>query len=128
MNKILNSIKITCKQHSNLIMLLLLIIFAVPQMAHIDTHIMHNKYSYLLLFFVCGILITCTSKLYKKEDFIHNIKNYIITVFCLDFIITYIFLMLAFGGKQGAEYLNLLTLIPESILYTAYQLNIQWLL
>lgn len=114
-NKIIN----IYKQHPVLIPLLFFIILITPQIAYINLHILKNKLSYLLLFLICGFLIRLTANLYKKEDFIKNIRNYIFIILTLDIVLTFIFIILALGGKQGTYYLNLLSLMPgEHFLYS----------
>ena len=109
------------KQRPVLISILFFIILMIPQMAYINLHILKNKLSYLLLFLICGFLIMLTANLYQKEDFIKNIRNYIFIILTLDIVLTFIFIILAFGGKQGADYLNLLSLIPGE--YFVYSIS-----
>ena len=94
-NKIIN----IYKQRPVLISILFFIILMIPQMAYINLHILKNKLSYLLLFLICGFLIMLTANLYQKEDFIKNIRNYIFIILTLDIVLTFIFIILAFGGK-----------------------------
>lgn len=105
------------KKHLSLINILLLMIFIFPFFAHIYLYILKNKLVYFCVFIFCGILLGITSQVYSKEIFIKKVTTYIFSLFVLVFIITFLLVILAFGGKQGAFLLNLLDVFPGKYLF-----------
>lgn len=107
----------TYKNYQSLINILLLMILVFPFFAHIYLYILKDKLVYFYVFIFCGILLGITSQVYSKEIFIKKVTTYIFSLLVLVFIITFLLIILAFGGKQGAFLLNLLDVFPGKYLF-----------
>ena len=114
----------TYLRYHKLILVLIITIISLPFVGHTYLHILKNKISYVCLFIFCGVLVSITAKLYNKKIFIRYMTIYIFTILCLDFLLTYVFLLLAFGGQEGASILKFLNLIPGE--YLIYSLSTKY--
>lgn len=98
---ILQSIAKTYKQNLFEIVLLFLNVILLPFFCYIYRYILHDKLIYFILFLCCGALVFAIAKLNKQKQFIKIMIIFVFTLLILNFSLSMLFTILAFGGKQG---------------------------
>lgn len=98
---ILHSMTETYKQNSFEIVLLFLIMILLPFFSYIYRYIFLDKLIYFILFLCCGALVFTIAILNRQKQFINISIISVLTLLILNFSLSLLFTILAFGGKQG---------------------------